>query len=67
MTTVSRSELSAGPTPSYEVPPGIMAGPIVPTMLRLALPTTVVLVITNRPLGPTLVDGKGMKIASLPA
>lgn len=45
MTTVSRSEPSAGPTSSYEAPHGILAGPIVPTMLRLALPTTVVLVV----------------------
>jgi Na+-driven multidrug efflux pump len=27
------------------VPPGILAGPIMPTMLRLALPTIIVLVV----------------------
>jgi putative MATE family efflux protein len=34
----------AAPLPARQVPPGVLAGPIVPTMLRLALPTVVVLV-----------------------
>ncbi|MEI2384731.1 MATE family efflux transporter [Breoghania sp. JC706] len=45
MTTVSRRAASIGPTPVRGALPGILAGPIIPTMLRLALPTIIVLVV----------------------
>ncbi|AWB07201.1 MATE family efflux transporter (plasmid) [Azospirillum humicireducens] len=45
MTALSRQERSAAPAPTYKVPPGVLDGPVVPTMLRLALPTTLVLVV----------------------
>ena len=45
MTTISTSDLSTAQSPAYRAPPGVLAGPIVPTMLRLALPTTLVLVV----------------------
>jgi putative MATE family efflux protein len=45
MPTVSRREVSANLARAYKAPPGILAGPIMPMMLRLALPTTVVLVV----------------------
>jgi putative MATE family efflux protein len=42
MTDASRPEASS---PARIVPPGVLAGPITPTMLRLAWPTIVVLVV----------------------
>ncbi|XHO94740.1 MATE family efflux transporter [Azospirillum sp. A26] len=45
MTALSRREGPAAPAPAYKVPSGVLAGPIAPTMLRLAVPTTLVLVI----------------------
>src|ERR671911_613735 len=45
MTDASRSEAPTDSSPVRKVPPGVLAGPITPTMLRLALPTTVVLVV----------------------
>jgi len=42
MTEASRSEPAS---PARKVPAGVLEGPIVPTMLRLALPTIVVLVV----------------------
>lgn len=45
MTALSRLEGPAAPVPAYTVPPGVLAGPIAPAMLRLAVPTTLVLVI----------------------
>ena len=41
MTETSRA---LGPLTARKVPPGVLAGPITPTMLRLALPTIIVLV-----------------------
>jgi len=45
MTDVSRPEAPTASSPVRRVLPGILAGPITPVMLRLALPTIVVLVI----------------------
>lgn len=45
MTDASRPEAPTVLSPAYRVPPGVLAGPITTTMLRLALPTIVVLVI----------------------
>ncbi|HEV8391664.1 MAG TPA: MATE family efflux transporter, partial [Dongiaceae bacterium] len=45
MTDASRTEPSTAAAQARKVPPGILAGPITPTMLRLALPTIVVLVV----------------------
>jgi len=45
MTDASRPEAPTDPLSARKVPPGILAGPITPTMLRLALPTIVVLVV----------------------
>lgn len=48
MTALSRQEGPAPPAPqvsTYKVPPGVLAGPVAPAMLRLAVPTTLVLVI----------------------
>lgn len=45
MTDASRPEAPTVLLPAYRVPPGVLAGPITTTMLRLALPTIVVLVI----------------------
>lgn len=45
MTALSRREGPATPAPTYKVPPGVLDGPVVPTMLRLAVPTTLVLVV----------------------
>ena len=42
MTETSRA---LGPLTARKVPPGVLAGPITPTMLRLALPTIIVLVV----------------------
>ena len=42
MTDASRSEAAS---PARRVPAGVLEGPIAPTMLRLALPTIVVLVV----------------------
>lgn len=42
---MSRPESVTAQTPAHKVPPGIVAGPIVPTLLRLASPTIVVLVV----------------------
>ena len=39
------AESRAAPSPPIKAPPGFLAGPIVPTLLRLALPTIVVLVV----------------------
>lgn len=45
MTAVSRPETPTASAPAHKVPPGVLAGPIIPTMLRLALPTIAVLVV----------------------
>src|SRR5882724_1573203 len=45
MTDASRPEAPTDSSPARKVPPGVLAGPITPTMLRLALPTLVVLVV----------------------
>jgi len=45
MTDASRPEAPTDSLSARKVPPGILAGPITPTMLRLALPTIVVLVV----------------------
>ncbi|WP_042702705.1 MATE family efflux transporter [Azospirillum sp. B506] len=45
MTALLRQEGPAAPAPAYKVPPGVLDGPVVPTMLRLAVPTTLVLVV----------------------
>lgn len=45
MTTLSAAKVSTGSSPARNVPPGILSGPIAPTMLRLALPTIVVLIV----------------------
>src|SRR5438477_3497425 len=45
MTDASRPEALTDSSPARKVPPGVLAGPITPTMLRLALPTIVVLVV----------------------
>src|SRR6185312_1144454 len=41
----TRPETPTASSPARKVPPGVLAGPITPTMLRLALPTIVVLVV----------------------
>jgi putative MATE family efflux protein len=45
MTDVSRPETPTASSPAGKMPAGVLAGPIIPTMLRLALPTIVVLVV----------------------
>src|ERR1051326_2321679 len=45
MTDASRPEAPTASSPARKVPPGVLAGPIMPTMLRLALPTIAVLVV----------------------
>src|SRR5882672_4859901 len=45
MIDASRPEAPTDSSPARTVPPGVLAGPITPTMLRLALPTIVVLVV----------------------
>jgi len=45
MTDASRPVAPTASSPARKVPPSILAGPITPTMLRLALPTVVVLVV----------------------
>lgn len=45
MTDLSRPEVPAASSPMCRVLSGILAGPITPVMLRLALPTIIVLVI----------------------
>jgi putative MATE family efflux protein len=45
MTGLPRPEAPTVPSPTHKVPHGVLAGPITPTMLRLALPTIVVLVV----------------------
>ena len=45
MTAVSHPEAQMATAPAHKVPPGVLAGPIIPTMLRLAFPTIVVLVV----------------------
>jgi putative MATE family efflux protein len=45
MADVSRQQAPITSAPAHKAPPGVLAGPIIPTMLRLALPTTVVLVV----------------------
>src|SRR5438874_12663175 len=45
MTDASRPEALTDSSPARKVPPGVLAGPITPTMLHLALPTIVVLVV----------------------
>jgi putative MATE family efflux protein len=44
MTHVLRPNAPTAPSPRRKLPPDVLAGPIMPTMLRLALPTIVVLV-----------------------
>lgn len=44
MLTMPRRGTPTPPTPAHKVPSGVLAGPILPTMLRLALPTIAVLV-----------------------
>jgi MatE len=41
----SPAESPAAASPLINAPPGFLAGPVVPTLLRLALPTIVVLVV----------------------
>lgn len=45
MADTSRSESPRASSAARRIPPGILAGPIAPTMLRLAMPTVVVLVV----------------------
>lgn len=45
MTTLPHQERQATPAPAYKMPPGVLDGPVAPTMLRLAVPTTLVLVV----------------------
>src|SRR5438045_1138777 len=45
MTDASHPEASTDSSPARTVPPGVLAGPITPPMLRLAAPTVVVLVV----------------------
>jgi Na+-driven multidrug efflux pump len=45
MSQTSPAESPAASSPPIKAPPGVLAGPIVPTLLRLALPTIVVLVV----------------------
>lgn len=45
MTALPRQEDPPAPAPVYKVPPGVLDGPVAPTMLRLAVPTTLVLVV----------------------
>ncbi|PWC82846.1 multidrug transporter MatE [Azospirillum sp. TSH100] len=45
MTALLRQEGPAAPAPAYKLPPGVLDGPVVSTMLRLAVPTILVLVV----------------------
>lgn len=45
MSALSRQEGPAAPVPAYKVPSGVLDGPVAPAMLRLAVPTTLVLVV----------------------
>lgn len=45
MTTVTRRDIPTASAPAHNVPPGVLVGPITPTMLRLALPTIMVFVV----------------------
>ncbi|MFD1628120.1 MATE family efflux transporter [Azospirillum griseum] len=45
MTALSRLERPTAPAPTHNAPPGVLDGPIAPTMLRLAVPTILVLVL----------------------
>ena len=45
MTAASRPQTPAAPSPGHRVPAGVLVGPIISTMLQLAFPTIVVLVI----------------------
>jgi putative MATE family efflux protein len=45
MADASRRQAPTTSAPAHKAPPAVLAGPILPTMLRLALPTTVVLVV----------------------
>ena len=45
MSLTSPAESPAAASPLINAPPGFLAGPVVPTLLRLALPTIVVLVV----------------------
>jgi putative MATE family efflux protein len=45
MTALSRQQGPAAPAPAHKTPPGVLDGPVAPTMLRLAAPTTLVLVV----------------------
>ena len=45
MADVSRQQAPMTSAPAHQAPLGVLAGPIIPTMLRLALPTIVVLVV----------------------
>ncbi|MBY6265741.1 MATE family efflux transporter [Azospirillum sp. 412522] len=45
MTALSRRESPTVQAPAYKMPPGVLDGPVAPTMLRLAVPTTLVLVV----------------------
>lgn len=45
MTDMSRRKSATAASPVRETPPGVLAGAIAPTMLRLAWPTVVVLVV----------------------
>lgn len=45
MADVSRQQAPMNSAPAHQAPLGVLAGPIIPTMLRLALPTIVVLVV----------------------
>jgi len=44
MVDVAKTRVSNPPPPGRNVPKGVLSGPILPVLLRLALPTTVVLV-----------------------
>jgi Na+-driven multidrug efflux pump len=45
MADMSRQEAPTTSAPAHKVSPGVLDGPIIPTMLRLALPTIVVLIV----------------------
>jgi hypothetical protein len=45
MADASRQQAPTTSAPAHKAPLGVLAGPIIPTMLRLALPTSVVLVV----------------------
>ena len=45
MTNASRPGPPMDSSPAHKVPLGVLAGPIIPTMLRLALPMIAVLVV----------------------